>query len=59
MKRKPKKKSWHQLAQEKCPKCGSALMTSLFGEGTTGCSCGFKLDKKTKDFLVNRDKQES
>jgi len=53
--RKPKKKSWHELKDEKCPKCKGVLMRDLFGNGTIGCSCGFVLEEKMKDFLVKRD----
>jgi len=55
MNRKPKKKSWHQLREEKCPKCGATLMRDLFGEGYIGCSCGFNLNSEVKNILIARD----
>ena len=55
MKRKPKKNSWHQLKDEKCPKCNSILMKDLFGQNFVGCACGFNLAEQTKNLLTNRD----
>lgn len=55
MKRTPKKNSWHELAEEKCPKCKSTLMRNMFGEEYTGCSCGFYVDDDVKNALVERD----
>ena len=57
MKRKPKKKTWYQLKDEQCPKCGSTLMIDLFGSGTVGCACGFVIAENVKTLLVNRDKE--
>lgn len=53
--RKQKKSTWHELADDKCPNCKGGLMKDLFTGGFVGCSCGFNLDVKTKDLLVNRD----
>lgn len=57
MKRKIKKNSWHQLQDEKCPKCNAILMNDLFGKGKVGCVCGFNLEEHVKQTLVARDKQ--
>lgn len=56
--RKKKKGTWHQLQEEKCPKCNGGLMKDLFTGGFVGCACGFTLDEKTKDILVERDKEQ-
>lgn len=58
VKRKPKKNSWHQLKDEKCPKCNNTLMNDLFTEGKSGCVCGFNLEKEVKELLVKRDSDE-
>jgi len=55
MKRKLKKNSWHQLKEEKCPKCNSILMKDLFEQKFVGCACGFNLANQTKELLNNRD----
>jgi hypothetical protein len=56
--RKIRKNTWHQLEDEKCPKCGSGLMRNMFVEGYTGCGCGFNVDDNTKKLLVDRDKEQ-
>jgi|ETN02SMinimDraft_2_1059926.scaffolds.fasta_scaffold119112_3 hypothetical protein len=56
MKRKKKKKTWHQLKDDKCPKCNQTLMRDLYGGGLLGCACSFILEEHTKDILVERDK---
>lgn len=53
--RKPTKNTWHQLKDEKCPKCGAGLMRNMFVKNYTGCACGFNLDDNTKNLLVKRD----
>lgn len=53
--RKIKKNSWHELKDNKCPKCKSQLMVDLFGERFEGCSCGFLIEEDTKTLLVERD----
>lgn len=58
VKRKQKKSSWHELKDEKCPKCKGTLMNDLFTSGTSGCSCGFYVTKDVKDLLVKRDSDE-
>ncbi len=55
--KKQKYKTWIELQDNKCPKCKADLQDGMFGE-ITGCSCGFIIDKKTKDLLVKRDKNE-
>lgn len=55
MARKTKINTWHQLGEEKCPKCSAGLMKDLFTGGFVGCACGFNLDVETKDILVKRD----
>lgn len=57
MKKKVKKNSWHQLQDEKCPKCGGNLMRDLFEKGKVGCVCSFNLKEDVKKTLVARDKQ--
>ncbi len=54
---KPKHKTWRELQDNRCPKCKAELQQGMFGD-IIGCSCGFVIDKKTKDLLVNRDKNE-
>ena len=56
--RKQKKKTWHQLKDDKCPKCNGTLMRDLYGDGLVGCSCGFVLEEHTKDILVERDNEK-
>lgn len=56
--RKPKKKTWQSLREEKCPKCGAGLMNDLFGTGEVGCACGFNVKGPVKDLLVKRDKDD-
>ena len=53
--KKQKKKTWHSLKEEKCPKCGATLMRDLYGNGLVGCACGFVLEENVKNIIVKRD----
>lgn len=53
--KKNKKKSWHELKNDKCPKCKQTLMDDLFGIGTVGCACSFQIQGDVKNLLVERD----
>ncbi len=55
--KKPKKKIWSELKDEKCPKCKCPLTKGMFGD-LVGCECGFIIETKTKDLLVKRDHNE-
>lgn len=54
--RKVKKKTWHSLKDEKCPRCGKPLQKSML-LNLVGCDCGFILEESTKNVLVERDKE--
>lgn len=57
--RKGIKNTWHELQEERCPKCKSTLMRNMFQKDYTGCTCGFNIDDSTKKLLTNRDREES
>lgn len=54
--KKKKYRTWQELQENKCPKCNNDLQEGMFNE-IEGCSCGFVIEKKTKELLVNRDKE--
>lgn len=54
--KKKRKKTWEELQENKCPKCGAPLQKDMLGLNLVGCQCGFLLQEETKDLLVKRDK---
>lgn len=55
---KQKHKTWNELKDDRCPKCKSILTKDMFTGEALGCSCGFIITTKTKDLLVERDKDK-
>lgn len=51
---KDKTRPWDELKEEKCPKCKQVMTQNMFYEELYICSCGFSLEKQTKELLVNR-----
>lgn len=54
--KKKKRKTWWQLGDGNCPKCGVELTKGMFNDNVVGCqNCGFIITEETKDLLVKRD----
>lgn len=54
-----KQKTWSELKDFNCPKCGGELMKDIFNGETVGCACGFVVTQETRNLLVKRDHSEN
>lgn len=55
---KSRKKTWKELKDSKCPKCGQPLEKGMFNDDYVACmteGCGFVIKDTTRDLLVKRD----